>query len=206
LAICNHCGDEIDFRWIDGSVRPIHINGGGCSGGLSGEIGYAISRFESVKSYLDPNARCPVCGKSVFFYRSPYNGRVFFDAVGWPWPKHGCTDKYQGRDTDIRRPVSGRYNFNFRTRSGAALEVFVLSKIHENESELLLKLLNTEKHRYIDVAVNRHQLLSQLIFTEDLKEAPSLVLTREVTPEGTLEIGFVSARLQSVISIIARPI
>jgi hypothetical protein len=28
----------------------------------------------------------------VFFYRSPYDGRVFFDALGPPWPKHPCTD------------------------------------------------------------------------------------------------------------------
>jgi hypothetical protein len=33
-----------------------------------------------------------VCFAPVYFYRSPYNGRVFFDELGWPWPKHGCTD------------------------------------------------------------------------------------------------------------------
>jgi len=43
-------------------------------------------------SYVDPNARCPVCGAPVFFYQSPYGGRVFFDQLGWPWPKHPCTD------------------------------------------------------------------------------------------------------------------
>lgn len=46
----------------------------------------------TVESYTIPNARCPVCGEPVFFYRSPYNGRVFFDALGPPWPKHPCTD------------------------------------------------------------------------------------------------------------------
>jgi hypothetical protein len=33
-----------------------------------------------------------ICGAPVYFYRSPYDGRVFFDALGWPWPKHRCTD------------------------------------------------------------------------------------------------------------------
>ena len=28
----------------------------------------------------------------MFFYRSPYDGRVFFDELGPPWPKHPCTD------------------------------------------------------------------------------------------------------------------
>jgi hypothetical protein len=46
----------------------------------------------SYESYTIPNARCPVCGASVFFYQSPDGGRVFFDELGPPWPKHPCTD------------------------------------------------------------------------------------------------------------------
>jgi len=43
-------------------------------------------------SHVDPNARCPVCRACVFFYQSPSGGRVYFDALGQPWPKHPCTD------------------------------------------------------------------------------------------------------------------
>lgn len=39
-----------------------------------------------------PNARCPVCGVSVFFYQNSHGSRVFFDHLGHPWPKHPCTD------------------------------------------------------------------------------------------------------------------
>jgi len=46
-------------------------------------------RFES---YVNPNAKCPVCGASVYFYKSENGGRVFFDDLGPPWPKHSCTD------------------------------------------------------------------------------------------------------------------
>ena len=38
-----------------------------------------------------PNARCPVCGDPVFFFMAANGGRVFFDDLGPPWPKHGCT-------------------------------------------------------------------------------------------------------------------
>lgn len=38
-----------------------------------------------------PNSKCPCCGESVFYYQSPYGGRVFFDDLGPPWPKHPCT-------------------------------------------------------------------------------------------------------------------
>lgn len=54
--------------------------------------GWAKDSGGTVESYVNPNAHCPVCGAAVYFYRSPYDGRVFFDELGWPWPKHGCTD------------------------------------------------------------------------------------------------------------------
>ena len=44
------------------------------------------------ESYINPNAKCPVCGATVFFYQSPDGGRVFFNELGPPWPKHPCTD------------------------------------------------------------------------------------------------------------------
>lgn len=47
-------------------------------------------------SFINPNARCPVCDAQVFFYRSPEGGRVFFDALGQPWPKHPCTANESG--------------------------------------------------------------------------------------------------------------
>lgn len=50
------------------------------------------SLFASYSSFIIPNASCPVCGASVFFYQSISGGRVFFDEIGPPWPKHPCTD------------------------------------------------------------------------------------------------------------------
>ncbi|SKA83719.1 hypothetical protein SAMN02745702_02976 [Desulfobaculum bizertense DSM 18034] len=47
----------------------------------------------SPRGYTIPNCRCPVCGAFVFFYESPTGGRVFFDSLGPPWPKHACTSR-----------------------------------------------------------------------------------------------------------------
>jgi hypothetical protein len=52
---------------------------------------YAAPKFDAFESYTIPNARCPVCGDSVFFYQSEFGGRVYFDSLGPPWPKHPCT-------------------------------------------------------------------------------------------------------------------
>jgi hypothetical protein len=49
-------------------------------------------RTRKPESLTIPNARCPVCGASVFFYQNEYGSRVFFDSLGFDWPKHPCTD------------------------------------------------------------------------------------------------------------------
>ncbi len=35
---------------------------------------------------------CPVCGARVYFVRPAHGGMVWFDELGWPWPKHPCMD------------------------------------------------------------------------------------------------------------------
>lgn len=54
-----------------------------------------------LSSYTTPNARCPSCDAAVYFYQSPDGGRVFFDELGPPWPKHPCTDSSSPRPTVI---------------------------------------------------------------------------------------------------------
>lgn len=89
---------------------------GGDTGGGHGRHGFAKARGGApwpdglnwswdrrprIDSYVNPNARCPICGDDVIFYQSPHGGRVFFDhPLGWPWPKHPCTDT---RDPPGRR-------------------------------------------------------------------------------------------------------
>lgn len=72
-----------------------------CDCGWGGDTGYHLSQggmhlrtdqMLTISSFLNPNARCPVCGDPVYYYESPYGGRVFFDEIGPPWAKHPCTD------------------------------------------------------------------------------------------------------------------
>src|SRR5208282_1597883 len=101
MAICYHCGEEIEF--INNGFGPIPLHPSGSCSGRGGGRGYSYFRstsdgevfdfpFITYPSYINPNARCPVCGASVYFYQSPYGGSVFFDELGPPWPKHPCTD------------------------------------------------------------------------------------------------------------------
>lgn len=94
---------------------------GGDTGGL-GHIGsgvrletkvvdgftWRLDRKPDYQSFINPNAYCPVCNAIVFFYQSPFGGRVFFDNLGPPWPKHPCTDS--GSTAQNRR---SNHNFVF---------------------------------------------------------------------------------------------
>lgn len=55
--------------------------------------------------YVNPNAKCPVCGAGVFFYANDHGSRVFFDDLGPPWPKHPCTDIPRDYVPASRMPV-----------------------------------------------------------------------------------------------------
>lgn len=55
-----------------------------------------------LRSYTDPNARCPVCHADVFYYCNQFGSSVFFDQLGPPWPKHPCT-------TQDRLPLPRRH-------------------------------------------------------------------------------------------------
>ena len=71
--------------------------------------------------FVNPNALCPVCRAPVFFYANANGSRVFFDDLGPPWPKHGCTDR--GRDYAVRVPTEDHPPLRRRSR-GEIAEIF----------------------------------------------------------------------------------
>jgi hypothetical protein len=95
MARYKNCGEEIIFRMIDGRCVPIRASAGWDSGSRSG-TGDArqTERRECAarpsKSFTHPT-KCPKCGDAVF-YIEHNGGSVWFDDLGWPWPKHGCFD------------------------------------------------------------------------------------------------------------------
>jgi len=65
-----------------------------------------IKRIETTQSFVNPNAKCPVCDEPVFFYQSPYGGKVFFDELHPPWTKHPCTDN---KSKKVPKSIGKRY-------------------------------------------------------------------------------------------------
>lgn len=96
MPTCNQCGEEIEFRYVDGRRVPIHQDGGWhCSGSRDEVVSveYLVSspREWRHQEFTRPT-RCPKCQSDVFFIRHN-GGSVWVDELGWPWPKHGCFDQ-----------------------------------------------------------------------------------------------------------------
>lgn len=128
---------------------------GWCSGGGGGAgtspydfVPYWPAQRATLFSYTNPNAHCPVCGAPVFFYRSPYDGRVFFDELGPPWPKHGCTDipRVPLRTVEPAQVGNPRWN-------GAGWEPVRISRISRERDWAVLKINRCGRSGYILRAV-----------------------------------------------------
>lgn len=99
-CMCNFRGGWSGYRTFDplerlmsGTARPR-------------QLGYQAGTASVLSGgFTKPGARCPVCGDLVYFYQSSYGGRVFFDSLGPPWPKHPCTDN-RSKPTFPRLQVS----------------------------------------------------------------------------------------------------
>jgi hypothetical protein len=100
--------------------------------------GWAKDSGGTVESYINANAHCPVCGAPVYFYRSPYDGRVFFDGLGWPWPKHPCTDNFGEPRRATRDSVSSSIPRVEPAWSIEDWEPLLSSKIYSTGDRLLV--------------------------------------------------------------------
>lgn len=59
---------------------------------LDTELGLLAQAYASgaKSSSTQPNYQCKCCGSKVYFFQSSSGGKVLFDSLGQPWPKHDC--------------------------------------------------------------------------------------------------------------------
>ncbi|WP_133121871.1 hypothetical protein [Pleomorphomonas carboxyditropha] len=69
--------------------------------------------------FVNPNASCPVCLSKVFYYQNSFGSRVFFDELGWPWPKHACTSNASPQSS----PYQGVASFPLARKRGLVKEI-----------------------------------------------------------------------------------
>ncbi len=102
--MCNAWNHSISCRCGWGGDGHLGQRTYGNPGGYGARSFFSTERSRKVgthDSFVVANAKCPVCKEPVFFYQSEFGGRVFFDSLGWPWPKHPCTDSRPHRESLI---------------------------------------------------------------------------------------------------------
>lgn len=190
MSTCDQCGEEVEFRYLAGRPTPIHINGGWCAGYKPKKPARAKGWFRSAEAFTDPNAVCPVCGASVFYYQNSLGSRVFFNDLGWPWPKHPCTDHHASQSGKIKRPKKKEKR---RTVSPANTStLYVLGKVRECEGVLVAKFRNLSNRLIVrTLRVPISEMQRQDWREEDLREAPSFIF-RQL--DGLTVVEFISVR------------
>lgn len=100
-------------HWVSGAEVTRYDwwhSAGNYSGSAASRLSALGAREKLASTYVNPNAKCPVCGDPVFFYQNQFGSKVYFDDLGPPWPKHACTDnsdyyKRSGRAAQIIEPA-----------------------------------------------------------------------------------------------------
>ena len=201
MATCYKCGEEIEFRYVDGRPTPIHLYGGWRSESDTLPKQKNHKPFQSRESYTNPNARCPVCGQHVFYYQSPSGARVFFDDLGWPWPKHPCTDNPASQSSSVRplRTSSASSRKEFLSKEGITLKLYELNSVSTFKNDVILNLIGIEhpfaKRRTI---ISKSSMINSDIRIEDFENAPSFVARDD---GNLLRVSFICARRKKIISM-----
>jgi hypothetical protein len=200
MAACTVCGQEIEIRWVGGRLTPIHPYGG-CS--VSGHGGASSAKpFRSIFSYINPNAYCPVCGEPVYYYQSPHGGRVFFDDLGWPWPKHSCTDTKQAQEAQVRETERrNRGTLWIKNNDGVRLKLFVLEQAHRRGNDVRVQFLTIPDRRSYHAIILLSDMQMADITIDDLKDAPSFLIAEGIKGQPKRNVEFISVRHSSIVRL-----
>lgn len=189
---CKYCGGEIIFRHGDNGVAPIHLSGY-CSGSLNSSPSSYIPPF-TYDSYVNPQAHCPYpdCRAPVFFYQSPYGGRVYFDELGPPWPKHPCTDTSLTRSN--RRSITTGEKLTYHWQL-AGWEPLIQCRTDENTGEEFASITG--------IIAKNNKNWKAYVARRELQINDTPVLIREICPTaGRFEIATIKLEHRNEVELI----
>lgn len=194
MATCDKCGHEVEFRRIGGFTQVYHFGGRGCVPKAAKDR--RAGPFRSVGSFTDPNALCPVCGETVFYHQNSHGSRVFFDALGWPWPKHPCTDNPASQTAKIKKVKKDRKRSGRSPTFVNHATLYELVESEEIDGELLMRFANIAKPLLVrKLRISLAEFSGAGWQVSDLKQAPSFIITKD---DHHVIIDFISARQRRI--------
>jgi hypothetical protein len=133
-----------------------------CGWGGEGHAGRKPSSFSntypgvpeiihSYESYTNPNAFCPVCGDPVFFYQAANGGRVFFDELGPPWPKHACMDNDNYPKLLKGNPARKIKQYSWQNNGWSPLLIDSISRIDNDFTKIVGDFNNQKLTLYVNL-------------------------------------------------------
>ena len=142
-----------------------------------------------------------MCGEQVYFYQSRDGGRVFFNDVGWPWPKHECTDKKAAQTGAIRTPLkSNRRAMYLRDEHGIQLDFYEFTSMSREGSGLAVCFTNMGTRRVFYSFVTSEQMKVKRLIPEDFGDAPSFLLTPYLR-DRSRRAQFICVRLRQIVTV-----
>lgn len=104
-----------------------------CNCGWGGDTGSG-DKEHRLASYGLPGTQsthpaiCPVCGANVFYYENDFGSKVWFDELGYPWPKHPCFTSDPVRSRLVIDSVK-KYDAGIRYMAAISIGYFHLVEI-----------------------------------------------------------------------------
>jgi hypothetical protein len=158
------------------------------------QVDYFIQ--EKYSSYVNPNARCPVCGDPVYFYKSENGGRVFFDELGPPWTKHPCTDTSLSYDNIYKATFFETFNPRWKIDGWIPVTIkqtnnknstsFIISRLDKSFNNKIQIYSDNENFAQICESDCLHQL-KRVDKSQILISSFSLFFDKEITFQFTVE-------------------
>jgi uncharacterized protein (DUF983 family) len=127
MAFCSKCGEEIEFRYIDGRPTPIH-QGGWCAGADAPDSRFRPSLHVSRESECRPT-KCPRCAESVYFIRHNGGSVWIEEPLGPPWWKHRCMHPMATtKQGSLLKPIKGSFDRLSMIQAGVVVAAEVCSR------------------------------------------------------------------------------
>jgi hypothetical protein len=132
-----------------------------------------------------------VCGEKVFYYQSRYGGRVFFDDLGWPWPKHPCT---VNSNRSLKSPPVVRGSIIIKDRQGQSLDIYDLDDLQEEPERYAFTFRNPRTRARLDLAFSKKAMAKGGVRNNDFWDAPSFLLRKDEEKKNAYRVEFISCR------------